>query len=167
MTDQKHEINLAEDNAVEHHYIKDHDNVKGHDFTVDQDEIPKGYFLSANFIGSMFAIGANLGSGTGAFTLIAPILSFVNADIGPDPNLTWVALAYLLTSSIGLAFVGRLTDIFGRRWFFIVGAILATIGSIVCATATNVNAMIAGEAILGLAAAGQILYGGERNLILK
>jgi MFS family permease len=31
--------------------------------------------------------------------------------------------------------VGRLTDIFGRRWFFIIGSSIALLGSIVCATA--------------------------------
>ncbi|KAF2102444.1 MFS general substrate transporter [Rhizodiscina lignyota] len=137
----------------------DAEDVKGRDFTIDRNDMPKGYFFSPKFIGSMFAIGANLGSGTGAFALIAPILSFVNEDIGPDANLTWVAIAYLLASSIGFPFVGRLTDIFGRRWFFIFGGMLATVGSIVCATAPNINAMIAGEVILGLAASGQILYG--------
>lgn len=146
-------------NKIEKIRTFDPGNVNGRDFTLEEDDLPKGYFLSANFIGSMFAIGAGLGAGTGSFSLIAPILSFINADIGPSKNVTWVALAYLLSTSIAFPFVGRLSDIFGRRWFFIAGSVIALIGSIVCATAQSINALIAGEVILGLASASQIFYG--------
>lgn len=61
----------------------------------------------------VFAIGASFGCGVGGFGLAAPVLSFINADIGPDLNLSWVALSYLLTNSVGLMLVGRLSDLFG------------------------------------------------------
>lgn len=64
----------------------------------------------------MIAIGLSFGCGVAGFTLAAPVLSFINADIGPDANITWVSLGYLLTTSIGLIIVGRISDIFGRRW---------------------------------------------------
>lgn len=76
--------------------------IKGRDFTVEDNELPAGYFKSFSFIGSMFAIGLSFSCGVGGFTLPAPVLGFINADIGPDANITWVALAYLLTTSIGL-----------------------------------------------------------------
>jgi MFS family permease len=63
------------------------------------------------------------------FALAAPILGVINADIGPSPYLTWVALAYTLPVAIGLLLVGRLSDLFGRRWFFILGSVLALIVS--------------------------------------
>ncbi|KAF1989204.1 fungal trichothecene efflux pump [Aulographum hederae CBS 113979] len=106
----------------------------------------------------MFAIGASFGCGVAGFGLVAPILSFVNADIGPDLNITWVALSYLLTSSIGLIIVGRITDIFGRRWFFIVGNAIALVGSIVCAVAPSIPALIAGETLIGIGASVQLSY---------
>ena len=81
--------------------------------------------------------------------------------LSKDPNLTWVALSYLLTSSIGLIIVGRLTDIFGRRWFFIVGNAIATLGSIVCATAPSIPALIAGETLVGVGASVQLSYACE------
>ncbi|KAF2472865.1 MFS general substrate transporter [Lindgomyces ingoldianus] len=134
------------------------EDVKGRDFTVAESELPKGYFTSANFLGSMFAIGASFGCGVGGFGLAAPVLSFINADIGPDPNLSWVALSYLLTNSVGLMLVGRLSDLFGRRWFFIGGNALATIGCIVAAVAPNIPTLIAGETLIGLGAASQLSY---------
>ena len=45
--------------------------------------------------------------------MAAPELTVINADIGPDPNVTWVSLVYTLTLAVGLLLVGRLNDLFG------------------------------------------------------
>ena len=116
----------------EKHHISHEEEILGRDFTVAEDDLPAGYFKSANFLGSsmlsplmlrdtiliepVFAIGASFGCGVGGFGLAAPVLAFINADIGPDPNLSWVALSYLLTNSIGLMLVGRLSDLFGTTF---------------------------------------------------
>jgi Na+/melibiose symporter-like transporter len=134
------------------------EDVKGHDFKIDTADLPKGYFRSATFVGSMFAIGVSFACGVAGFAFAAPILGFINADIGPDPNLTWVALTYTLTTGICLILVGRLSDLFGRRWFMIGGSFLGLLGSIVCATAKDINAMIAGETLIGLGASAQISF---------
>jgi hypothetical protein len=80
--------------------------------SINDADLPKGYFLTPYFIGSMFAIGMSLMCGVAGFAFVAPILSFVNADIGPSPDLTWVALTYTLTGAIGLMIVGRLTGMY-------------------------------------------------------
>jgi MFS family permease len=49
-------------------------------------------------------------------------------------------------------------DIFGRRWFFVIGSALALLGSIVCATAPNIPAMIAGETLIGLGSSAQLSF---------
>jgi MFS family permease len=85
-------------------------------------------------------------------------LALINEDIGPSPNITWVALAYTLGLSVGFLVVGRLSDIFGRRWFFIIGNSFALIGAIVSATASHVNSIIGGEVLGGLAGAVQISF---------
>lgn len=64
------------------------EDVKGRDFTVVEAEIPPGYFRSMGFLGSMFAIGSAFGCGVAGFTFAAPILSYINADIGPGRNLS-------------------------------------------------------------------------------
>lgn len=118
---------------AEHEYSRDahplgNEEVKGRDFTVKDDELPPGYFRSFTFIGSLMAIGMSFGCGVGGFGFVTPVLGFINADIGPDPNLAWIALSYLLTSSVGLLIVGRVTDIFGRRWWFVGGNAVGTLG---------------------------------------
>jgi len=47
--------------------------------------------------------------------LPANTLLLINEDIGPSPNIGWVATVWTLGSSIGFLLVGRLSDIFGRK----------------------------------------------------
>jgi hypothetical protein len=86
-----------------------------HGFSTNQDTLPKGYYRSFKFIGTMLATGLGLASAVGGFGLAAPALGLINSEIGPDPNIIWVSLVYTLTLAIGLILVGRLSDLFGRR----------------------------------------------------
>lgn len=85
------------------------------------------------------------------FTLLIPpaILSYINADLGPDPRYTWITISWNLGGAMLVTIGGRLSDIFGRRYFFIAGAVLLIIGSIVSATGQSIDQMIAGGAIFG------------------
>jgi hypothetical protein len=85
------------------------------------------------------------------FTLLIPpaILGFINAELGPDPRYTWITISWNLGGAIIVTIGGRLSDIFGRRWFFVAGAVILIIGSIVSATGQSINQMIAGGALFG------------------
>lgn len=61
-------------------------------------------------------------------------------------------------SNVGFLIVGRLSDIFGRRWFFIGGNVLALLCGILGAVAQNINTLIVGNALGGLAGAVQISF---------
>lgn len=87
--------------------------------------------------------------------MIAPILTDINNDIGPDPNINWVPLTNLSCGAVFFLMVGQLSDIFGRRWFFIFGSGLALIGSIIGAVAQDVNTLIASQVLIGIAVAFQ------------
>lgn len=52
-------------------------------FASDEESLPPGYFKSSFFLGSMTAIGLGLMAGVAGFGYAAPILSIINADIGP------------------------------------------------------------------------------------
>lgn len=54
--------------------------------------------------------------------------------------------------------VGRLGDLFGRRYILIGGQLLGLIGAIVCATAKTVPTVIGGSVLCGLAAAVQLTF---------
>jgi hypothetical protein len=84
-------------------------NAAGKIFSIDDNQLPDGYFKTPQFWGSMIAIGLSVSCGVAGFSFIAPLLAFVNADIGPSNDLNWVALTYTLTGAVGLMIVGRLT----------------------------------------------------------
>lgn len=60
--------------------------------------------------------------------------------------------------AVGLTLVGRLSDIFGRRWFFIVGTGVGCIGAIVCSTAKTIPVLIGGQVLIGLSASTGYSY---------
>lgn len=113
-----------------------------HGFEADFNTLPKGYYRSPFFLGTFLAVGLAIMCGTGAFGFAAPILGIINADIGPDNRYVWISLVYNAVLSVFLSPIGRLGDIFGRRYFFIGGSIVAIIGSVVCLTAKNIPTMV-------------------------
>ncbi|KAJ4296443.1 hypothetical protein N0V90_006488 [Kalmusia sp. IMI 367209] len=129
-----------------------------HGFETDFNTLPKGYYRSRFFLGTFLAVGLAIMCGTGAFGFAAPILGTINADIGPDNRYVWISLVYNAVLSVFLSPVGRLSDIFGRRWFFIGGSVVAIVGSVVCATAKNIPTLIGGTVLLAAATATQLSF---------
>lgn len=84
-------------------------------------------------------------------TLLIPstTLSTINADLGPSPSYSWITVSWTLCASIVVSVGGRLSDIFGRRYFMLFGASLSLIGCIVGATGRSIPQMIASGVILG------------------
>ncbi|CAK7200861.1 hypothetical protein SEUCBS139899_003560 [Sporothrix eucalyptigena] len=120
--------------------------------------VPPGYFTSRIFLGTYLAVACSVMSGVAPFSLAAPLLTSINADIGPSNDIAWVSYVYNLVLACTMCLVGRLSDIFGRRWFFIIGNFLALIGCIVCATANSVPALIGGMAIASVGISTQISF---------
>ncbi|KAF2118292.1 fungal trichothecene efflux pump [Lophiotrema nucula] len=85
-------------------------------------------------------------------TLLIPstTLSYINAELGPNPNYTWITVSWTLCASFVISISGRLSDIFGRRYFMITGACISFIGTIVGATGKSINQMIASGVLFGL-----------------
>ncbi|RAH54316.1 TRI12-domain-containing protein [Aspergillus piperis CBS 112811] len=107
----------------------------------------------------MTAIGLGLLAAIAGFAFPAPLLAIINQDIGPSADISWVSLTYTLTIAVGLTLIGGTTDIFlGRRYIFIGGGVLGTVGSIVCARADSVNTLIGDMTLIGLAASTRVSY---------
>lgn len=105
--------------------------------------------------------GLSLGQVSAYIFLLLPtnVLIYIDADIGPSENIVWVNIARSLAESCMFLIVGRLSDLFGRRWFFIGGNCVAFIGVIVGATAQNVNALIVASVVYGLGECIQLSFG--------
>lgn len=122
------------------------------------DAIPRSYWYSWEFIGTFAAIILAKDAGSGGFSLAAPVLASINREIGPDPDVTWVSLSWTLTQGVSTLAIGRLSDIFGRRWIFIVASLLGTIGAVWASQAQSIQQLIGATVMLGLAGGVQISY---------
>lgn len=82
--------------------------------------------------------------------LIPSSLSFINESFPTETNITpWIAAVPSLALCVLSLFVGELSDIFGRRWFLIVGDFLCLVGNIVCGYATSAKMVIGGQILNG------------------
>lgn len=74
----------------------------------------------------------------------------------------------MISSAVLAPMVGRLSDIFGRRNFFLVGNIISVIGSILTAKATTLGMAIAGTTLIGSASAmHQISFAAISEIVPK
>lgn len=86
------------------------------------------------------------------------MLYVINQEIGPDPSFIWVSLGYSLGIAVSCLIWGRLSDIFGRRWFFIGGSGLALLGSALGAGTPNITGLIFAMLFIGLAFPAQLSF---------
>ncbi|OQU94367.1 hypothetical protein CLAIMM_00728 [Cladophialophora immunda] len=122
----------------------------------DLDEMPRGYFLSAHFLGTVAGVTLGNMSANLGWVMPANTLAIMNAAIGPSPNINWVATAWTLSYGLGVLLYGRLTDIFGRKWITVGLNLLCLIGCVVGGTAQKVEALIGANICTGLAASAQL-----------
>ena len=64
--------------------------------------------------------------------------------------LSWVAISYLLTSTVFMIPFGRLADICGKKKIYLTGIVIFTISNILCAFSNSINSLIAYRVIQGI-----------------
>ena len=62
-------------------------------------------------------------------TIVGPALPTIIRDLNGFDHYTWVVTIYLLTSTISVPIFGKLSDMYGRKWFYITGIVIFLIGS--------------------------------------
>ena len=72
-------------------------------------------------------------------------------------RMSWVPTAYLLTTAVTMPVYGKLGDLVGRKWLFVVALSFFLSGSIVGGLAGSMPALIAARAVQGLGAGGLIV----------
>ncbi|WP_277591521.1 MFS transporter [Pseudomonas chlororaphis] len=68
-------------------------------------------------------------------------------------QVQWVVLAYLLAMTALIVSVGRLGDLLGRRRLLLIGILLFTLASMLCAAAPTLGMLIGARALQGVGAA--------------
>lgn len=89
-------------------------------------------------------------------TVVGTAMPRVIADLGGLNHYSWVFTAYMLSSTVVVPIYGKLSDIYGRRPFFLAGMTLFLIGSALSGTSQNMVQLILFRALQGLGAGGMM-----------
>jgi MFS family permease len=73
---------------------------------------------------------------------IGAVPPYIYADIGGVDRWIWFVLANLLSLAAVCPFVGSLSDLMGRRYVALIGAVFIMVGMVVCSTAKVMNTFI-------------------------
>ena len=71
-------------------------------------------------------------------TIVATAIGTIVADLGGVDQFVWVTSAYMVTVMAGMPIFGKLSDMYGRKRFFLFGLIVFLIGSALCGLAQNI-----------------------------
>jgi EmrB/QacA subfamily drug resistance transporter len=83
-------------------------------------------------------------------TIVATAMGTIIGDLGGLDKFIWVTSAYMVAEMAGMPIFGKLSDMFGRKRFFIFGIILFMFGSILCGTAQSIEQLSVYRAIQGI-----------------
>src|SRR5688572_907751 len=92
-------------------------------------------------------------------TVVSTAMPTVVASLGGLEIYSWVFSAYLLTSTVTVPLWGKLSDLYGRRRFYVVCIGFFFLGSIACGIAQSMGQLVAFRAIQGLGAGGLFSLG--------
>ncbi|MFD0695969.1 MDR family MFS transporter [Paenibacillus sp. GCM10027628] len=83
-------------------------------------------------------------------TIVATAMGTIVADLGGLDKFVWVTSAYLVAEMAAMPIFGKLSDMYGRKRFFVFGISLFLLGSILCGTAHHIVELSIYRAIQGI-----------------
>src|SRR5262245_5981322 len=89
-------------------------------------------------------------------TIVAPALPTIGRSLGDVEMLSWVVTAYLISTTVATPLFGKLSDIHGRRLMMLISIGVFILGSVLCALAPNMWALIAARTLQGIGGGGII-----------
>ena len=87
-------------------------------------------------------------------TIVSTSIRTIADDLHGLSVQAWVTTAYLITSTISTPLYGKLSDLYGRRPFFLMAISVFVLGSMLCTLATNMYMLAGFRAFQGIGAGG-------------
>ncbi len=75
-------------------------------------------------------------------TIVGTAMPRIITDLGGFAHYTWVTTAYIIASTITVPITGKLTDMYGRKWFYIAGLVIFVTGSLLCGLSQTMTQII-------------------------
>ncbi len=89
-------------------------------------------------------------------TIVATAIPTIVSSLGGFTLFTWVFSAFLLTQGATIPLYGKLSDVYGRKKIFTIGAIIFIAGSALCGFAKSMYVLILFRAIQGIGAGAML-----------
>lgn len=83
-------------------------------------------------------------------TIVSPALPRIVAELGGMSHYSWVATAAMLVSAVTVPIVGKFSDLYGRRTFYIGGIMVFMAGTVFAGFAQSFWMLVAARAVQGL-----------------
>ncbi|MFI9809114.1 MFS transporter [Streptomyces sp. NPDC052301] len=87
-------------------------------------------------------------------TIVSTSIRTIADDLHGLSAQAWVTTAYLITSTISTPLYGKLSDLYGRKPFFLAAITIFIVGSAACSFATSMTELSAFRAFQGIGAGG-------------
>ncbi|KAJ2715532.1 hypothetical protein H4R19_001155 [Coemansia spiralis] len=87
-------------------------------------------------------------------TIVTTAIPKISAEFDALSDATWIATAYMLTTTVLQPLYGRLSDTFGRTPTLVAAILLFMSGSAACGWAPSLGVLIFGRALQGVGGAG-------------
>src|SRR6202158_5544493 len=71
-------------------------------------------------------------------TIVGTAMPRIISQLNGFDRYPWVTTAYLLTSTIAVPIFAKLSDIYGRKWFFLAGTVVFVVASAFCGGAGQI-----------------------------
>lgn len=83
-------------------------------------------------------------------TIVASCINKISEDFNIFDKVSWVFTAYVLAATSTMLVFGKMSDLFGRKMFYLIGIGMFLIGSALCGIAQNADQLIMFRVIQGI-----------------
>ena len=87
-------------------------------------------------------------------TIVSTAMRTIADELQGQTAQAWVTTSYLITSTVSTPLYGKLSDIYGRKPFYLFAIIVFVVGSMLCGTADDIYALAGYRAVQGVGAGG-------------
>ena len=87
-------------------------------------------------------------------TIVSTAMRTIADKLNGQTAQAWVTTAYLVTSTVSTPLYGKLSDLYGRKPFYLFAIVTFLVGSVLCGQAHSIYELAAYRAIQGLGAGG-------------
>ncbi|MFB7141060.1 MULTISPECIES: MDR family MFS transporter [unclassified Bacillus (in: firmicutes)] len=101
-----------------------------------------GFVVAGLLLGMLMAAMDN--------TIVSASMPTIVGELGGLDQFIWVTSAYLVATMASMPIFGKLSDMYGRKRFYLLGLIIFLIGSALCGTANSIVQLSIYRAIQGI-----------------